>query len=288
MIILLKLLQSLFWLIFRLPPAAAIRLMQLAGEITYQLARLTPARGMVVRNIALFFPKAEAGPLADKALLSAAYSIFEVLCVPFFNDSHFKLICRIVGRENIDLALVKRKGAVIATMHTGNYELLPIFLRSLGFKISSVMKAPPDPLFRFLAPIRSHGGTKLINVLEVDMYRETIKALGDNELVCLGIDTGALEGRHELFTFLGRKIPAATGWLTLAQRSEAAIIPAMVRRDGKKLLFSVGEPMYVMRDNREEIAHRIGQVFENFIKNHPEQWLMFLNEYETKRMVEGK
>lgn len=54
------------------------------------------------------------------------------------------------------------------------------------------------------------------------------------------------------------------------------------------MVISFSEPLNLYRDNREEIMYRVKQFFENFIKNHPEQWLMFLNEYETKRMVEGK
>lgn len=288
MIILLKLLQWKFKLIFLLPPAAAIRLMRLAAEITYQIARRTPIKKIVARNIEMIFPDADANPLADKLLRNVSYSIFEVLCVPFFKESHFKLVCKINGLENLDLALSKRKGAVIASMHTGNYELLPIALSSRGYRVNSVMKAPPEPIFRFLQPIRRSKGTRLINVLEVDMYRETLKALGHNELVCLGVDTGALEGRHETIPFLGKSLPAATGWLTLAQRSEAAIVPVQVKRENEKLVISFSEPLNIYRDNREEVMHKVKQFFENFIKNHPEQWLMFLNEYETRRMVEGK
>lgn len=198
------------------------------------------------------------------------------------------MICKVSGVENIDLALSKRNGAIVISMHTGNYELIPIVLRHLGYSVSSIMKAPPEPLYKFLEPIRSYKGTKLINVLEVDMYRETLKALGRNRLVCLGIDTGALEGRHEMFSFLGHRVPVATGWLTLAQRSESAIIPVAVKREGKQVILNFAEPLTVYQDNREEIMRRIGQFYENFIKNHPEQWLMFLNQYETKRMVEGK
>lgn len=288
MIILLKLLQFIFGIIFRLPAPHALRLMRLAGEITYRIARLTPAKKMVIKNMQAILPGRDFGPPADQLLRNVAYSVFEMLCVPFFQETHFNSVCKINGLENVDLALSRRKGAVIVSMHTGNYELMPIALSSRGYTVNSVMKAPKEPLFEFLKPIRSCKGTKLINVLEADMYRETLKALGNNELVCLGVDTGALEGRHETIPFLGRSLPAATGWLTLAQRSEAAIVPVQVKRENGKMVISFSEPLNLYRDNREEIMYRVKQFFENFIKNHPEQWLMFLNEYETKRMVEGK
>lgn len=288
MIILLRSLQLIFSLIFRLPAPIAVYLMRFAGETTYRIARLTPIKGIAARNVNRLFPDADGRKVADKLLRNIAYSIFEVLCTPFFNETHINLICKVNGRENIDLSLAKRKGAVILTMHTGNYEMIPVVLASLGYKLNSVLKAADEPIFRFLSRSRSYRGIKLINVLEANMYRESLRALGENEIIALAADTGALEGKHELFPFLGRRVPVATGWLTLAQRSEAAVIPTHSKREEQKLVITFGEPLQVYADNREEAMHKVGQFYENFIRNHPEQWAMFLNDYETKRMVEGK
>lgn len=56
MIILLKVLQFIFYLVFRLPPVAAIQLMHFAGEITFRIARLTPVKKMTVENMGIIFP----------------------------------------------------------------------------------------------------------------------------------------------------------------------------------------------------------------------------------------
>ncbi|MBI5078682.1 lysophospholipid acyltransferase family protein [Candidatus Saganbacteria bacterium] len=288
MSILLQFLQWIFGLIFRLPPAAALFIMRLAGEITYRAVRLSRIKKTVAGNIGLLFPQADALTLADKLLKNVSYAVFELLCVPFLKKSHLKIICRPIGLENIDLALAGRKGIIILMMHAGNYELLPIFLSGLGYKINSVLKAPPDPLFKILNRSRGYRGIKLINVLEVNMYRAALNALIENEIVILMVDTGALEGRHEGFPFLGKNLPAATGWLTLARRSGAAIIPTFSRREGKRVMLTFNDPLFVNKDNREETMKKVGRFYENLIKNHPEQWAIFLNEYEVKRMVEGE
>lgn len=288
MLMLLRFLQAIFWLVFLLPPAIALNTMYFCGDIIYQIACLTKIKRAVARNFGLFFPQADTTLLADKILRNTSYSIMEVLCTPFFREPHFNLICKFIGTENLDLALVKRKGAFLITMHTGNYELVPAAISNRGYKLTSILKATKDPLFVFLRPSREHKGTKIINVLEDNMYRETLRALGNNRIVGILIDTGALESRHEMFGFLGKKVPVATGWLTVAQRSEAPVIPVLCKREGKKVVISFGESLTVTRDNRDEIMRKIGQHFENFIRNHPEQWLMFLNENETKRMLEGK
>lgn len=288
MIILLKSLQGIFKIIFLLPPAAALNIMYFCGEIIFHIARLTRIKRAVSHNFGLFFPQADTSLLADKILRNTAYSIVEVLCTPFFSKTHFDLICKLSGTENIDLALAKRKGAFLITMHTGNYELTAAAISNQGYKLTSVLKATKDPLFAFLKPSRTHRGTEIINVLEENMYRETLRALSKDRMVGILIDTGALESRNEMFEFLGKKVPVATGWLALAQRAEAPVIPTICKREGKKLLITFGEPLTVTRDNRREIMNNVGKHFENFIKSHPEQWLMFLNEHETKRMLEER
>ncbi|MFH1386311.1 MAG: lysophospholipid acyltransferase family protein [bacterium] len=291
MIFFLYFLQFLFRLIFLLPPKLAIILMNLAGEATYQIACRTPIRKTVANNFSLVFPNIKitnTDVLAKKTLHNIAYSIFELLCMPFLTPYHVSLISQIIGRENIEAGLKHGKGVLLLMMHTGNYEITPVILTSQGYKINSILKATNDPMFKFLNKTRGHKGAKIINVLESNMYSEALKVLKQNEIVGLLIDTGALEGRHEMLPFLGRKVPVATGWLTLAERSKAAVIPGYSKREGEKLIYYFSEPLQVSRDNREATIEKVRQFYEELIKNNPEQWAIFLNEYEVKRMVAGK
>ncbi|MFA4843583.1 MAG: lysophospholipid acyltransferase family protein [Candidatus Margulisiibacteriota bacterium] len=288
MIAALKILRFLFSFVFKLPTSAALYLTHLAGELTFWIARFTPLRGTTAKNIKRVFPKLDGEQLADRLLRNVGLAIFELLSVPFFGTVHFERLCRIEGRANLDLALAKRQGVLFLLMHTGNYELTPPLLSSLGYRFNSVLKATDDPLFALLNQSRGYKGGKLINVLEVDMYRESMKALGRNEIVALLIDTGALEGRNEMITFLGRPVPVATGWLTLAERSGAAVLPAYSKREGDKIVLHIGEPLHIYRDNRDEVKRQVGQFYEAFIQAHPEQWAIFLNTHEVNRMLEGK
>ena len=173
-------------------------------------------------------------------------------------------------------------------MHAGNYELIPTALAGRGYHLTSILKAPPrDPLFAIVNRSRSYRGTKLINVLEDNMYQEAIRALSHDRCVFILIDTGALESRHEIISFLGKKVPIATGWLTLAQRSGAPVIPCLSKREGEKLMITCGEPLTVHLENKKEVIETIRKFYENFIRSNPEQWAIFLNEYETKRMARG-
>jgi lauroyl/myristoyl acyltransferase len=117
------------------------------------------------------------------------------------------------------------------------------------------------------------------------MYRECLKALARHRCVGILADTGAREGRHEMMPFLGHKVPIATGWTTLAERSEAPIVPIFSKREGGKVVYEIGEPQNIYRDNKAAVMEHIRKFYENMVKAHPDQWAIFLSEPEVKRMM---
>ncbi|MDD5593563.1 MAG: lysophospholipid acyltransferase family protein [Candidatus Margulisbacteria bacterium] len=286
MIYLLNFLRFIGRFVFWLPAPAAIYLMELAGEITYRIARLTPFQRTVANNFKLVFPDADHWQLADRALRNAGHSIFEIICAPYFKKTHLDRITRVIGIENLDAALAQRKGAICLSLHSGNYELIAALLSSRGYHLTTVMKSPPgDRLYQFLDRSRLYHGSKLINILDGDMYRECLQALARHRCVGILVDTGAMEGRHEMMPFLGHQVPIATGWTALAQRSEAPVVPIFSKREGDKVVFEIGEPRVIHRDNKAQVMAEVRDFYEHKVKAHPDQWAIFLNEHEVKRMM---
>ncbi len=272
--------------VFWLPAPLAIAIMRLAGEATYRIARLTPVRAMVVRNFKMVLPRADAPELAEKALRNAGHAAFEIICAPYFQKSHLERITKVVGLENLDVALAKRKGAVCLSLHSGNYELTAAVLASRGYHLTTVMKSPPgDKLYAFLDRSRLYHGSRLINILDGNMYRECLQALARDRCVGILVDTGALEGKHEMMPFLGHQVPIATGWTTLAQRAEAPVVPFFSKREDGKVVFIIGEPQTIYGDTKAAVMEHVRKFYENMVANHPDQWALFLNEHEVKRML---
>ncbi len=286
MIYLLNFLRWLMRPVFWLPAPLAVYIMRLAGETTYRIARLTPVRSMVVRNYQMVLPGANADELAEKALHNAGHAAFEIICAPYFRKSHLERITKVVGLENLDVALAKRQGAVCLSLHSGNYELTAAVLASRGYHLTTVMKSPPgDKLYAFLDRSRLYHGSRLINILDGNMYRECLQALSHDRCVGILVDTGALEGKHEMMPFLGHQVPIATGWTTLAQRAEAPVVPFFSKREDGKVVFIIGEPLTIYSDTKAEVMEHVRKFYENMVANHPDQWALFLNEHEVKRML---
>jgi Kdo2-lipid IVA lauroyltransferase/acyltransferase len=282
MIIFLKLIQLVFRILFFLPVTVALSLMNFSALITYHIARITRLKKDTENNIRMVIPHADAKKIADQLIKNISYSIFEILCIPFFKKEHFHKTIRWQGDHHI------KKGSIILTMHVGNYEIIPSALAHQGHKVTIILKATEDPIFKIANKSRGHGGVKLLNTLDEDMYKGSLKALREGEVLYLLADTGALESRHEFFDFLGKKVPVATGWLTLAQRAGCPVIPTLAKRENGKNIITFFDPIHITKDNRKEMMEKVAKVFETFIKANPETWALFLNSYETKRMVEGK
>lgn len=289
MILLIRIIQIKFWLIFLLPPRVALAIMRLASRFIYLIVRNTSIKTIVARNIKLVMPDLPAREVADLLIKNTSLSIFEVLCIPYFKKAHYERTFKYAGLELIDKALAEKKGVIILTMHFGNYESTGNALAHLGYKITNILRDDAkNPLLEIVNRSRLVGGNKLINTEADNMFTEAAKALGKNEIVGILIDTGALESRHEYIDFLGKKVPVATGWLTLAQRAACPVLSLVTVRQDNINHIIIFEQDYVKRDNRGTIIQKFSRGFEKFVRGHPEYWLMFFNEYETKRMVEGK
>lgn len=288
MIFIIYLIQIKFWFIFLVPGSFPLTCMRGSAWILRSIVSLTPIKKQIIENVRSVLPNANARQITDKLLFNASLTIFETICLPLFKPYHFNQVFELIDQGLVDKALQKGKGVMLLTMHTGNYECGAMATAQKGYKLNTIMKSMDDPLFKFLNKVRSTGGINIINVLEQDMYKESLKVLAKNE--CLGVmaDTGALESRNITHSFLGHMVPIATGWITLAQRSKAAVIPVMLERSGNrnKILFT--EPLEITIENRDQMIDRIIGLYEDFIKQDPGQWCMFLNDFETKRMLTGQ
>jgi lauroyl/myristoyl acyltransferase len=288
MIIFIKFLQIILRIVFLLPTNTALSIMYSFGWLTQAVVKKTRLKRTVIDNIKMVLPESQAESIANNLIKNVSYSVFEMICFPFFKKKHLQTIVKLQNLEYLDKAVKENMGVIIPTMHVGNYELICITLANLGFKMNAVLRATEDPIFEIVNKSRSAGGVKLINVLEENMFKETLKVLNKGEVVGMLADTGALESRYVFIEFLGKKVPAATGWFTLAQRAQCTIVPMLARREGRTTIATFFEPFKIIKETREDSVKKLGEAFNDFVSKYPEEWLIFLNPYETQRMVKGK
>jgi lauroyl/myristoyl acyltransferase len=172
-------------------------------------------------------------------------------------------------------------------MHAGNWELMGCTLAQKNYPLNAVVKTPKGDLWlELIDHNRVHNKAKLINVLTENMYRSTLNALKKNEIVIIMADTGATDSDKNLpIEFLGRKLPAASGWTTIAMRTGALVMPVLCS-SSNKLVEDIVFPEILDPKNYQsetELLSAVLKHFSNFIAAHPTEWFIGLSESEVKK-----
>jgi len=196
------------------------------------------------------------------------------------------LIGRGTGEKHLDDALAAGKGAILISVHLGNWELGGLGLAEKGYRLNILTFHEPDEkVNRERERLRRERG---INFIYVDRDEsalaivEAVRALNRNQvLVLLGDRDGA--SHTMLLDFFGRPTPIPLGAAHLALVSGAPVIPVFVPLEGGRYAAIMEEPIFfrakpgerdrVIREGTEQLL----RVFERYIRAYPDQWYNFFD-----------
>jgi KDO2-lipid IV(A) lauroyltransferase len=193
-----------------------------------------------------------------------------------------KLIKRrveIIGKENLDRALSKGRGAILVSAHFGNFPLMLFRIRSEGYETSGIMRPMRDSrVEKLFQKKRTKLGIKTIyNQPRRVCVEITLKTLRNNELVFIPIDQNF--GTGGVFVdFFGKKAATAAGPVVLALRTKADIIPSFIVRqkdDTHKIIFEKPLILEEGKSYQETIVlniQRLTNIIESYIRRYPAQW----------------
>jgi Kdo2-lipid IVA lauroyltransferase/acyltransferase len=185
----------------------------------------------------------------------------------------------IAGLEYLDAALAKGNGVIVLSAHLGNFFLVGTRLAIEGYPAHVLVSPPRDPQF-----------AELMDDVRLQVWQRTIRArprraalnalntvLRRNEIAIVVADEYRDEHGIPVRLF-GGNVNARRGPATLALRTGAAIVPALLVRqpdDGLKLII---EPELELaragkskNDVRESML-RITQWLERTVRAYPDQW----------------
>lgn len=183
------------------------------------------------------------------------------------------------GRENLEAALAKGRGAVLVSAHFGNFPLLLGRLALDGYKAGGIMKPMHDALVeKIFLEKRNKFGVKTIYSQPRDAcVNNTIQALRNNELVFIPIDQNFGSG-GVFVNFFGKKAATAAGPVILAQRTGAAILPCFIIRqpdDTHKIVFEPALNLEKGKDPEDTIfinIQKLTAIIEAYIRKYPAEW----------------
>jgi Kdo2-lipid IVA lauroyltransferase/acyltransferase len=268
------------------PPCAA-----LAGGIFYLL--LGGKRRVIRKNLRIITGRHNVERLVIATFYKFSLNWTDVmLMIRLRGEKLFSLIGRRIGREHLDAALARGKGAILISPHLGNWELGGLGLADLGYKINVLTFREPDERVNELRErVRSERGIGFIYVDRNDTSPlaiiEAVNALRRNEILAL---LGDRDGSSHTATmeYFGRPADIPLGAAYLAMASGAPVFPVFVPLEGRHYATIMEEPIYFSGRhgaNKEAVhagTEQILRVFERYIRTYPDQWYNFFDYWTSE------
>lgn len=270
-------------LICLLPLSAGKWIGHLIGAVTWCFVP-KERKVMAVRNVlmALHVDDAAAQRIAKASWTRFGRMLIEVLAFPKLSG-YMQDYVQVEGLENLDKALAHDRGAILATAHSGNWELIGGALACRDYSIVGVAQKQTNAgMDRLINEYRSLTG---IHVTYKSGVREMIKLLGAGHIVGIVMDQDA--GKDGIILeFFGRPASCPQGPAFLARIKNAPVVPMFIseNRDGTHTLM-IQEALWVepsddKQGDIKEMTRKLTKIIENHIRLHPNEWFWLHNRWK--------
>ncbi len=271
-----------------LPSGLSRTLGQVLGTLAFWL--LAGQRRLALQHLSLALGEsvspAERRRIAQGVFRNLGQNIVEWFRLSRDSNDRIQELVSAEGVEYVRRALGKGNGAILLTAHFGNWELIPLYLRSLGFEGGVVARRLRYPEYEsFLINLR---GARGISTYARGSVKEVAKVLRANQIVGMlpDQDIDSLEGTfvdlfgHPAYTPLG---PAALSLMT-----SAPIIPCfIIRESGGRFRLVIEPPLEAPQvQDRSQALSQLTQawsrVVESYIRRHPDHWVWMHRRWKTQ------
>lgn len=268
-----------------LPPKVRRWSGDLIGEVCWPLIP-KKRREMAIGNImvSLQLERAEAACIAKNSAVRFGRMFTEVLSFPCINKDNISLYVTLEGKEYLDEALSQGKGAVLATAHSGNWELLGAALALNGFPLVAVVQKQTNAAMdRFINDYRGLTG---MHVTYKTGVRDMVRLLNEGNIIGLLMDQNA--GRNGVFVdFFGRPASTPQGAAALARMNDVPIIPAFITETSPGVHTAIIKPAVRMHktEKRDQdilaATQQLTAIIEQHIRQSPHEWFWLHNRWKT-------
>jgi KDO2-lipid IV(A) lauroyltransferase len=178
------------------------------------------------------------------------------------------------GREHLDEALAKGRGAIMAVPHMGSWDMAGSYAGALGYPIAAVAERFPGSLNDAVVRTRQRFG---LNVIELgrSAVRGITQALQANSIVALLCDLE--QGPGVTVRFFGGRAIVPGGPAAIALKTGAALMPACqyATSPGRHNVHLDAPLTWPAGETKEGLMQRVVSRFEDFIRERPDQWYAF-------------
>src|SRR5574341_867251 len=189
-------------------------------------------------------------------------------------------LARAYGLEYLERAIRQGKGVIAGTAHFGNYDMvMQVATLYIQTKIIAAHeRLRPEKLFHYVAALRRSQG---IEMVAVDVApRAIIKALQAGHVAGLAFDRD-ITRTGPTVDFFGAPAQLPDGAVQLSLKYGAPVIMGfgVRQRDNRNVIYIEPPLEFEKTGNDTKDIHagvqKIARVMEKYIRQYPDQWLMF-------------
>ncbi|MCE2400683.1 lysophospholipid acyltransferase family protein [Candidatus Poribacteria bacterium] len=277
------------WVCRILPRKWAMCLGCAIGKLLYRI--LKKRRQIALNNLQIAFgddlKETRRQEICKASFINFSKTIIEFMRFPKFNAENIWDEVAVHGREHLNAALEKEKGAIVFLPHFGNWELLSLVYGAL---IPNRAKAIAFPLKNARLNDLIWRYRQLLSLELIprkNAIRATLRSLKNNDAVGFFADQNA--GDQGVFIdFFGKPASTAKGPVSLALKTSAPMLFSLdIRQPDDRHHVYISPPIHLessddfKRDIELYTTHLIKQL-EKYIHKYPEQWLWLHNRWKTQ------
>ena len=262
----------------QIPRKHILKFGRLIGRLAYFLD--VPHRRIVRRNLAFAYPdwtSQQIEKISRRIFQNLGITFLEILQLFTLSREDILEKIRVVGLENLQLALGSKKGLILVSGHLGSWEMGLLYACCILEKpsLGVAKKIRFAPLNRRLHRLRTRFGLKL--VYKKGALPEMREMLRRGGILGLLVDQSRRSEGVEV-TFFGHKVTATPAAAFLAIRCKCPVLPIFcVRKTDGQLIMEVNSPLEMKRtgDLRTDLQTNtqiITDAVEKTVRKYPDQW----------------
>lgn len=267
-------------LVRRLPRAAAHRLAARLASLAFERGGVRTRRTLANLRIAYpDLPEERRREIGRRSFENFAVNAIDWLRSESWTSDELRARVEVRGEEHLRTALAGGRGALILTLHLGNFEIAASAPPLWGFEFSVVGRPTGNKLlYRRIVEGRERTGTHVID--RKGALRGMLRALRQGQVVGILNDHYIRRSRGGIFVPLfGVRCLTSSGLAMVALRTGAPVVPGYTVREGEDRFVVTWEPPLEIprtgdrKRDVEEATARFNAALESIIRRYPEQWL---------------
>jgi len=195
---------------------------------------------------------------------------------------------KLIGFDILDRCAKEGSGVIIVIGHLGNWEIGGLAVTLAGYPIQSLARPIDNPwIDKYLNRFRTLTGQRVMS--RDRALGEMIRILQRNGLLVIQMDQDARQSGVYV-NFFGRAASTHRSPAVLSLKYGSPIVPVNVFREGPHHTVIATEPIWpaAFRDHPDPtkaLTQAMSDRFEEFVRQHPEQWFWIHDRWKTAERV---